>query len=76
MPFCTIITQLVLHKANPRIALEYTEFIKQKTQHLGWVFQTKAKVYFFFAFLFGKSVIDPSKISAARPIDSFKVGCA
>ncbi|WP_410920042.1 hypothetical protein, partial [Pseudomonas sp. SIMBA_021] len=34
------------------------------------------RTYFFFltAFLFGKSVIEPSKISAARPIDSFNVG--
>jgi len=32
--------------------------------------------YFFFltAFALGKSVIEPSKISAAKPIDSFKVG--
>ncbi|AXF77226.1 hypothetical protein AV903_16225 [Erwinia tracheiphila] len=30
--------------------------------------------YFFFAFAFGKSVMLPSKISAARPTDSCSVG--
>ena len=32
--------------------------------------------YFFFAFGLGMSVILPSKISAAKPIDSFNVGWA
>ncbi|EAW1720718.1 hypothetical protein AHX05_18230 [Salmonella enterica subsp. indica] len=32
--------------------------------------------YFFFAFGFGRSVMLPSKISAARPTDSCRVGCA
>ncbi|EAA8371694.1 hypothetical protein BHM08_20500 [Salmonella enterica] len=35
-----------------------------------------AEDYFFFAFGFGRSVMLPSKISAARPTDSCKVGCA
>lgn len=30
--------------------------------------------FFFTALAFGKSVIEPSKISAAKPIDSFNVG--
>lgn len=39
------------------------------------LYSSKTKVYFFFLALgFGKSVIEPSKISAAKPIDSFSVG--
>jgi len=38
---------------------------------------SESKHYYFFFFTalaFGKSVIEPSKISAAKPIDSFNVG--
>jgi len=35
---------------------------------------TSSYFFFFTALAFGKSVIEPSKISAAKPIDSFNVG--
>ena len=41
---------------------------------IGLVFTTLKRDYFFLALGFGISVMLPSNISAARPIDSFNVG--
>lgn len=46
---------------------------KRSSEELLFCFKSNA-IYFFFALGFGISVMLPSKISAARPIDSFNVG--
>jgi hypothetical protein len=60
------------------MALRYTVHPENKktSMNAGFYSLVKKEFYFFFftAFAFGKSVIEPSKISAAKPIDSFNVG--
>ncbi len=61
---CLFLKLTVIKTKNPSRSLGFKKAVLVKRN------------YFFFltAFLFGKSVIEPSKISAARPIDSFNVG--
>jgi hypothetical protein len=65
----------VLEYRLHRINIESNQH--KKSQQNSWLYNLfKKEFYFFFftAFAFGKSVIEPSKISAAKPIDSFNVG--